>query len=81
MERVPAHDDCAVGEVAEHAAGVFARDTRPAAAADRVASSKGFGTVSLTEISKVPVLRSNCLITQVSSSPGWYCSRRSGIAA
>ena len=39
MERVPAHDDCAVGEVAEHAAGVFARDTRPAAAADRVAQA------------------------------------------
>ena len=36
MERVPAHDDCAVGEVAEHAAGVFARDTRSAAAADGV---------------------------------------------
>ena len=36
MERVPAHDDCAVGEVAEHAAGVFTCDTRPAAAADGV---------------------------------------------
>ena len=36
MERIPAHDDRAVGEVAEHAAGVFARDTRPAAAADGV---------------------------------------------
>ena len=39
MERVPAHDDCAVGEVAEHAACVFARDTRPAAAADGVAQA------------------------------------------
>lgn len=36
MERVPAHDDRAVGEVAEHAAGVFTCDTRPAAAADGV---------------------------------------------
>ena len=36
MERIPAHDDSAVGEVAEHAAGVFARDDRPAAAADGV---------------------------------------------
>ena len=34
------------------------------------ASSKGFGTVSLTEISKLPALRSNCLTTQVNSSPG-----------
>ena len=39
MERVPAHDDRAVGEVAEHAACVFARDTRPAAAADGVAQA------------------------------------------
>ena len=31
MERVPAHDDCAVGEVAEHASGVFARNGCPAA--------------------------------------------------
>ena len=36
MERIPAHDDCAVGEVAEHTAGVFARDACPAAAADGV---------------------------------------------
>ena len=36
MERVAAHDDRAVGEVAEHAAGVFTCDTRPAAAADGV---------------------------------------------
>ena len=36
MERVPAHDDCAVGEVAEHASGVFARNGCPAAAADGV---------------------------------------------
>ena len=36
MERIPAHDDRAVGEVAEHAAGVFTCDTRPAAAADGV---------------------------------------------
>ena len=36
MERVPAHDDRAVGEVAEHATGVFTCDTRPAAAADGV---------------------------------------------
>ena len=36
MERVPAHDDCAVGEVAEHAACVFARDGCPAAATDGV---------------------------------------------
>lgn len=34
MERVPAHDDRAVGEIAEHAAGVFSRDGCPAAAAD-----------------------------------------------
>ena len=39
MERVPAHDDCAVGEVAEHAACVFARDGCSAAAADRVAQA------------------------------------------
>ena len=39
VERVPAHDDCAVGEVAEHASGVFTCDTRPAAAADRVAQA------------------------------------------
>ena len=36
MERIPAHDDSAIEEVAEHASGVFARDTRPAAAADGV---------------------------------------------
>ena len=36
MERVAAHDDRAVGEVAEHAAGVFARNACPAAAADGV---------------------------------------------
>ena len=36
VERVPAHDDRAVGEVAEHAAGVFSRDGCPAAAADGV---------------------------------------------
>ena len=36
MERIPAHDDRAVGEVAEHAAGVFARDGCSAAAADGV---------------------------------------------
>lgn len=36
MERVPVHDDRAVGEVAEHAAGVFSRDGCPAAAADGV---------------------------------------------
>ena len=39
MERVPAHDDCAVGEVAEHAACVFARDGCPAAAANGVAQA------------------------------------------
>ena len=39
MERIPAHDDSAVREVAEHAAGVFARDDRPAAAADGVAQA------------------------------------------
>ena len=39
MERVPAHDDCAVGEVAEHAACVFARDGCPAAATDGVAQA------------------------------------------
>ena len=36
MERVSAHDDSAIGEVAEHASGVFTCDTRPAAAADGV---------------------------------------------
>jgi len=36
MERVAAHDNCAVWEIAEHAAGVFARDGCPAAAADGV---------------------------------------------
>ena len=36
VERVPAHDDCAVGDVAEHAAGVLARDACSAAAADGV---------------------------------------------
>ena len=39
VERVPAHDDRAVGEVAEHTAGVFARDACPAAAADGVAQA------------------------------------------
>ena len=39
VERVPAHDDRTVGEIAEHAAGVFARDTRPAAATDGVAQA------------------------------------------
>ena len=39
MERVPAHDDRAVGEIAEHAAGVFARDACPATAADGVAQA------------------------------------------
>lgn len=39
MERVPAHDDRAVGEIAEHAAGVFSRDGCSAAAADRVAQA------------------------------------------
>ena len=36
MERVPAHDDRAVGEVAEHAASIFACNDRSAAAADGV---------------------------------------------
>lgn len=36
VERVPAHDDCAVGEVAEHTAGVFTRDGCSTAAADGV---------------------------------------------
>ena len=36
MERISAHDDCAVGEVAEHTAGVFARDGCSTAAADGV---------------------------------------------
>ena len=39
VERIPAHDDCAVGEVAEHAASVFARNACPAAAADGVAQA------------------------------------------
>ena len=39
MERVPAHDDRAVREIAEHAAGVFSRDGCSAAAADRVAQA------------------------------------------
>lgn len=39
VERVAAHDDRAVGEVAEHASGVFTCDTRPAAAADGVAQA------------------------------------------
>ena len=39
MERVAAHDNCAVWEIAEHAAGVFARDACPAAAADGVAQA------------------------------------------
>ena len=39
MERIPAHDDSAIGEVAEHAAGVFSRDGCPAAAADGVAQA------------------------------------------
>ena len=39
MERVPAHDNRAVGEVAEHAAGVFARNACPAAATDGVAQA------------------------------------------
>ena len=39
MERVSAHDDSAIGEVAEHASGVFTCDTRPAAAADGVAQA------------------------------------------
>ena len=36
MERIAAHDDRTVGEVAEHASGVFSRDGCPAAAADGV---------------------------------------------
>ena len=39
MERVPAHDDRAVWEVAEHAAGVFSRNGCPAAAADGMAQA------------------------------------------
>ena len=39
MERISAHDDRAVGEVAEHAACVFARDGCPAAATDGVAQA------------------------------------------
>ena len=39
MERVSAHDDCAVREIAEHAAGVFARDGCSAAAAEGVAQA------------------------------------------
>ena len=39
MERVAAHDDRAVGEVAEHASGVFTCDGCPAAAADGVAQA------------------------------------------
>ena len=39
MERIPAHDNRAVGEVAEHAVGVLTRDACPAAAADGVAQA------------------------------------------
>ena len=39
MERISAHDDSAVGEVTEHAAGIFARDACSAAAADGVAQA------------------------------------------
>ena len=39
VERIAAHDDCAVGEIAEHAAGVFARNGCSAAAADGVAQA------------------------------------------
>ena len=39
MERVPAHNDRAVWKIAEHAAGVFACDACPAAAADGVAQA------------------------------------------
>ena len=39
MERIPAHDDRAVGEVTEHASGIFARDGCPAAATDGVAQA------------------------------------------
>ena len=39
MERISAHDDRAVGEVAEHAACVFARDGCPEAAPDGVAQA------------------------------------------
>ena len=39
MERVAAHDDRAVGEIAEHTSGVFARDDCSTAAADRVAQA------------------------------------------
>ena len=55
VERVPAHDDRAVWEVAEHAAGVFSRNgalRRQPTGWRRLASSKGFGTLSLTEISQ-----------------------------
>ena len=39
MERIPAHDNRAVGEIAEHAVGVLTRDACPAAAADGVAQA------------------------------------------
>ena len=39
MERISAHDDRAVGEVAEHAASVFACNDRSAAAAGGVAQA------------------------------------------
>ena len=39
MERIPAHNNRAVGEVAEHAVGVLTRDACPAAAADGVAQA------------------------------------------
>ena len=39
VERISAHDDRAVREVAEHASSVFARDACPAAAADGVAQA------------------------------------------
>ena len=73
MERISAHDDSAVGEVAEHASGIFARDGCPAAAADGVTQTgfvEGVRHRLLDGDSKVPALRSNCLATQVSSSPG-----------
>ena len=73
MERIPAHDNRAVGEVAEHAVGVFTRDACPAAAADGVAQAgfvEGVRNGFLDGDLKGACLAVKLLDTQVNSSPG-----------
>ena len=80
---VAAHADGTVGQVAEHAAAVLAGDGGIPAAAHGVAlfrAVKGLDWVAFTEIWRSSLSGSKPVTMQSNSSPGWYSSRRSGMA-